>query len=145
MAWSDSEFSSRELLDRFDHFRQESLELIPMAGAALVAGDLEAFGRAVDRSQDGAERLLGNQVPETIALQRLAREHGAVAASAFGAGFGGSVWALVPERRVEPFREAWRSAYHVAFPALEGRARFLVTHPGPGARSLTGPSILLNA
>ncbi len=49
-----------------------------------------------ERSQEAAERWLGNQIPETIALARLARHVGATAASAFGAGFGGSVWALVP-------------------------------------------------
>ena len=56
---------------------------------------MAAFGDLVDRSQQLAERRLGNQVPETIELARSARELGARAASAFGAGFGGSVWALV--------------------------------------------------
>ena len=80
---------------RLDHFRLENDRVIPAAVRALETGDLEAFGRAVEESQAGAEQLLGNQVPETIALTRLAREHGAAAASAFGAGFGGSAWALV--------------------------------------------------
>ena len=49
-------------------------------------------------SQAEAETLLGNQVPETIALARAARELGAFAVVRFGAGFGGSVWALVDGR-----------------------------------------------
>ena len=43
--------------------------------------------------------LLENQVPQTIGLARSARQCGAAAASAFGAGFGGSVWALVGAAR----------------------------------------------
>jgi galactokinase len=44
------------------------------------------LGVLVDRSQAMAESILRNQVPETIHLARSARELGAVAASAFGAG-----------------------------------------------------------
>ena len=53
----------------------------------LPAGDLRAFGRLVDRSQQAAEQLLGNQVPETVFLAAAARRLGAAAASAFGAVF----------------------------------------------------------
>ena len=58
------------------------------------------------RSQESAERLLGNQVPETAVLVASARAFGAFASSAFGAGFGGSVWALAPAgcRRRVPAR-----------------------------------------
>ena len=87
------------LLDRFNQFVEESTELVPAAADELGAGDLDAFGRTVARSQELAERLLRNQVPETVALVRSARDHGAWAASAFGAGFGGSVWALVDASR----------------------------------------------
>ena len=52
----------------------------------------------VDQSQAATEQLLGNQVPETVWLAREARGLGAIAASAFGAGFGGSVWALVARK-----------------------------------------------
>lgn len=88
------------LVDRFDQFQLESNGLIPAAAAALRRNDstgLSDLGSIVDRSQDAAERFLGNQVPETIDLARSARELGAVAASAFGAGFGGSVWALMAD------------------------------------------------
>ncbi len=96
-----------ELLKRLDHFELESVQLIPSALDALDAGDLGAFGEIVDRSQRGAEELLGNQVPETIELQRRARTLGAAAASAFGAGFGGSVWALVENERAPVFAAEW--------------------------------------
>jgi len=113
-----------ELLRRLDHFELESVRLIPSALEALAAGDLQAFGEIVDRSQRGAEELLGNQVPETVDLQRRARRLGAVAASAFGAGFGGSVWALVERERARGFAEEWVAGL--------GRASAFVTRAGAG-------------
>ncbi len=61
----------------------------------------------------------------------LARSHGAVAASAFGAGFGGSVWALVRTADAPAFIEAWRRDYLGRFPAHADLAQFFVTTPGP--------------
>ena len=90
----------------------------------------------MDRSQELTATLLGNQVPETIALARLARQQGALAASAFGAGFGGSVWALIPVARAEPFLSAWSQAYGDAFPTAAERARFFTTQAGPPAFKL---------
>jgi galactokinase len=124
-------FPRSVLIDRFDQFVEESVQIIPAASEALASGDLARFGALVDRSQDLAERLLGNQVRETIMLARSARDLGADAASAFGAGFGGSVWALVPEAAVETFRAKWDAAYRAAFPSLA--PAFLVTGPGPAA------------
>ena len=95
------EFSGEELVGRFAHFVAESEEIIPEAADALACGDMETFGRLVDMSQALAETLLGNQVPETIFLARTARELGASAASAFGAGFGGSVWIVAREDEIE--------------------------------------------
>ena len=92
------DFSSEALLARFDQFFEESERLVPAASQAFARADAEALSRIVDRSQELAERLLGNQIPETVTLARSARNLGAIAASAFGGGFGGSVWALVPSR-----------------------------------------------
>ncbi len=125
-------FETAVLLDRFDQFVAESVEIIPAAADALEAGDLARFGALVDRSQAQCEQRLGNQVPETVALARLARELGADAASAFGAGFGGSVWALVPDEAVEAFTRNWSRAYGRAFPHVE--PRFLATRAGAAAR-----------
>ena len=88
---------------------QESTQLVPAGADELERGDLEAFGRTVARSQELAQRLLRNQVPETVALVRTARDHGAWAASAFGAGFGGSVWALVEQSGAHPFLDWWQN------------------------------------
>jgi galactokinase len=122
------------LLPRLEQFAAESLEIIPAASSALEAGDLATFGILVDRSQQLAEQGLDNQIAETIHLARSARELGATASSAFGAGFGGSVWAFVAEREGAAFLEAWRANYLARFPARAGEAAFFLSGAGEGAR-----------
>ena len=75
-------------------------------------------------------------MPETIALARSARTLGAAAASAFGAGFGGSVWALVDAVDAERFGQEWLASYAREFPAAARRAQVIVTRPSAGARRL---------
>jgi len=122
---------SRWLLDRFEQFWKESEVIIPHAGDALNRHDLPAFGERVAESQAGAEALLGNQVPETVWLVREARALGADAASAFGAGFGGSVWALVSRSRADEFVQNWREAYLTSRFHAATASQFFVTAPGP--------------
>jgi len=121
---------------RLEHFLVEDREVLPAALAALIDGRLAEFGVLVDRSQRAAEELLGNQVAETTTLARLARDLGAHAASAFGAGFGGSVWALVAAARAEEFREDWLAAYAARHPIPAARAETFITRPGPGAGAI---------
>lgn len=122
------------LIARLAQFREECDAIVPGVAEALRARDLARLGVLVDRSQALAEIALENQVPETVALARLAREHGAVAASAFGAGFGGAVWAMVARDEAEPFLAAWRAAYVSRFPSHAMGSRFLRTAPGAPAR-----------
>lgn len=131
--YKGEEFSVDDLLSRFEQFYAEHAEIIPAAGEALEAGDMQRFGEAVDRSQQYTEELLGNQVPETIHLARAARELGAAAASAFGAGFGGSVWALVREKDVDGFLPQWELKYKEKFASCSERARYFVTRAGTAA------------
>jgi galactokinase len=128
------------LLRRLEQFIEESTVIVPACAAQLEAGDLAGFGATVARSQELAERLLGNQVPETIALVRAARESGALAASAFGAGFGGSVWALVERAGAPAFLDRWQNAYAASCPLMMSRALFFVTPPGPGVLRATESS-----
>jgi galactokinase len=122
-----------DLVDRLDQFVEESIVLIPTAGDRLAAGDVAGFGACVERSQGLAERLLRNQVPETVTLARQARSLGAVAASAFGAGFGGSVWALVDRSIAPTFLDRWQNAYAAAHPDAVANAVFFLSGAGPGA------------
>jgi len=125
-----------DLRDRLSQFVVETTELIPRAGDALLRGDLSELGALVDRSQAGAEKQLRNQIDETIWLVREARSSGAIAASAFGAGFGGAVWALVRAANAETFRAEWTQGYAARFPAAAPHADFFVTRAGPAATRL---------
>ena len=127
----DPEFDRSTLLARLEQVVMETTVLIPDAVDALRRGDLAALGATIEVSQLLAERMLGNQVPETMALARLARDQGAVAASAFGAGFGGSVYAVVNEDEAEEFMSRWSAQYMARFPLRAGNAEFFVTRPGP--------------
>jgi galactokinase len=140
-AAGDEPYPAADLQRRFEHFVLENGQLVPEAARALASGDVRAFGAAADASQHAAEHLLGNQVPETVALARLARECGAAGASAFGAGFGGSVWALVEVALADRFTDAWREGYHrVAAPQAAARSVFFVSGAGPAALRLAETS-----
>ncbi|MEX1184950.1 MAG: galactokinase family protein [Gemmatimonadota bacterium] len=123
------------LLARLVQFEAESGHIVREAADALDHGDTAAFGEHVRRSQQLAEQTLGNQIDETIFLVRSALEQGALAASAFGAGFGGSVWALTETDRAAALMQAWRSAYTGGFPAHADAAVFFSSRPaGPASR-----------
>ena len=125
------------LLARVAQFLEESEHIIPAAGNAIARGDVAAFGRLVDRSHQLAVTVLRNQIDQTSHLADSARLLGAHAASAFGAGFGGSVWALIDTAEAEGFLDRWRAGYHQRFPQLAGTSAFFASRPAPAARSLT--------
>lgn len=125
--------SAAELIARVEQFAEESRTIIPAAGDALARNDVAAFGELVDRSQHLAETRLGNQIEETILLARTARELGAAAASAFGAGFGGSVWALIEDHTAREFTDRWRARYLERFPQYESMFIAFATRPGPAS------------
>lgn len=125
-----------ELEQRLTHFINED---------ARTAAAVEAFresrrdrlGTLSRESQSDAERLLQNQVPETTGLTRMARALGAFGASSFGAGFGGSVWALVQKSDAADFAARWLAAYRSEFAAREAATVF-VAPPGPSLTWLAG-------
>lgn len=121
---------------RLAQFRAETEVIIPDVVQRLAAGDVAGLRESVARSQSLAESGLRNQVPETSYLARQATELGAVAASAFGAGFGGSVWALVRDGELTEFVSRWRADYVTRFPARQNRAEFFTSRPGPAATEL---------
>lgn len=125
------------LRGRFEQFLVESERIVPAGTDALASGDLVALGELVDESQRWSEEGLDNQVPETVTLQRLAREMGTTAASAFGAGFGGSVWALVPAVDAEDFAQDWLAAYVRHFPQHARMSTVLLTGAAGPARRLS--------
>lgn len=130
---ADEEFPELQLVSRLHQFHRESEIYVPAAASALATSDVATFGTVVAASQRQAEMALGNQIPETVALVRLALENGAVASSAFGAGFGGSVWAMVPSSDAAAFIDRWRAAYVTNFPNLGRRFQSFQTRPGAPA------------
>src|SRR5688572_20244363 len=126
-------FTSTYLKGRFEQFLAETFEIIPAASDALDRRSLAEFGVVVDHSMRLAEAHLGNQVPETVTLQRSARELGAVAASAFGAGFGGAVWALVAESEADAFLTQWSENYRKKYRRASKDSVFFLSRAGPHA------------
>ena len=137
-----TDFEISQLTQRFEHFLAESEEMIPAVPDQLDEPNLIRFGELVDRSQALGARWLGNQIPETISLAAMARELGAAAASAFGAGFGGSIWSLVRRDDAQTFLERWSEIYTQRFPASAKLAAFFTTRAGPAAFPLGQPSVL---
>lgn len=124
---------SPDLQTRLDHFVAEDARVAD-ATEAFARADIAALGELARASQSDADTLLGNQVPETRALVSLANTLGAAAASAFGAGWGGSAWALVKDAEAEAFLAEWLAAYRKRFTtrAADG----FVSPPSAGARRL---------
>ncbi|HEX4568409.1 MAG TPA: galactokinase family protein [Vicinamibacterales bacterium] len=104
-----------DLERRLDHFIDEDARILPAVDAFRHA-DTDALAGLARKSQADAERLLGNQIDETIALAKRAREYGAFAATSFGAGFGGSVWALATVDTAEQVARRWHRHAFVARP-----------------------------
>jgi galactokinase len=117
------------LMQRLSHFVAEDAR-VPDAARAFAMTDTRALGLLSRDSQREADEWLGNQVPETRALAAAAFDTGAWAASSFGAGFGGSVWALVPTRDAQAFAKTWLADYARRCPDVSG-SEWFVARPGP--------------
>lgn len=113
---ADAEGWTRDaLVRRLDHFVREDGRVRAALGGFTRANRADLDALSAD-SQADADALLGNQVPQTIALTRSAREQGAFAACSFGAGFGGSVWALVDAPQADAFAARWHPSAFIAQP-----------------------------
>lgn len=130
---ANTEFSAEHLTARLYQFFNETWQYVPRAADAIEQGRLTEFGDIVAASQRGAESALENQIAETVKLVSLAHEFGAVAASAFGAGFGGSVWAMLPEAEADRFMSRWRERYVKLFPHVSHRVQVFATRPSAPA------------
>ncbi len=128
-------FSGQDLEQRLSHFAREDAR-VPVAAQAFAEADVVRLGELAAASQHDAETLLGNQVPETRALVEAAIGLGAWAASSFGAGFGGSVWAVVAENDAPRFAGEWMKVYAKQCPHAAGAVAF-VAHPSPSLIGLS--------
>jgi galactokinase len=132
-AWAD------RLRRRLSQLAAECRIYIPGMRLALEGRDFTSVGALAARSQQGADEGLGNQLDETRCLVAMARRHGAEAASAFGAGFGGSVWAMVPKAGAADFLSRWEAGYRTVYPQHAG-AVFFATRPAPPLVAVAGRS-----
>ena len=112
---SPAGLSQEALVHRLLHFVREDSRTIESIDA-FRRRDQARIGQLAADSQSDAEIFLGNQIPETIALASEARKLGAFASRSFGAGFGGSVWALVESDQAEEFARLWSPQAFVAMP-----------------------------
>jgi galactokinase len=125
------------LAARLAQFEREVTQVVPGALEAFRRADAAALRRWAVESQQGAETALRNQVPETMFLARAALAAGAHAASAFGAGFGGSVWAVCDASEADVVRARWRAEYARSFAGRVGKSEWLRVHPSAGVRWLS--------
>jgi galactokinase len=110
-----NDWTPAALMKRLDHFVREDAR-VPDALAAFDAGDAPRLRELATGSQEDAETLLENQVSATVDLARSAAGLGAIGACGFGAGFGGSVWALVKREDADGFALRWSPQAFVAVP-----------------------------
>jgi galactokinase len=121
------EWTSDALIKRLDHFIREDAR-VPDALAAFEAADAARLRELATASQEDAETVLENQIAATAQLARSARELGAIGACGFGAGFGGSVWAVVRRADADTFASRWSPHAFIAA-------------PGPPLSELTGSDL----
>jgi len=131
------------LTRRFQQFFDESEIFVPRLAQALAEDDRASLGLWSDHSHSHSVHLLMNTLPETEWLPQEARRLGAHGASAFGAGFGGSCWAIVDRKDADDFSRRWAKAYS-DFRLNSGTRKeadvdgiFFVMTPGCGAFSLS--------
>lgn len=122
------------LSDRALQFAREDRRHIPKAVLALIRRDLPAFGAVLTASHRDSKRHLWNIVPQVDFLSKAAARLGAAGASGFGAGFGGSVYAVVGRNAADAFLTLWRDAYAARYPAEAAEADFFLSDPSDGIR-----------
>ena len=127
------------LLRRLKQFEFETERVVPGLAAALSpppdtpSSRLAELRSLSSASHEAAALALGNLVDATRWLEMRAAALGSLGSSAFGAGFGGSVWAVVPAFEALSFERRWGADYREAFPEFASGSYFFAMRPGPGA------------
>ena len=113
----------RGIAERAYQFFKER-EITERGVTCLKANNLLEYGRLLNGSHENSRRYLKNIAPEVDFLQSSANEMGALGASGFGAGFGGSCYAVVKSPQPGDFIDRWKRAYVKSYPQLQDRAQF---------------------
>ncbi len=125
-----------DLPGRFHQFYLEDQEFIPKATKALGSQDYEELARVTNLSHEASKTYLWNIALEVEFIQKEALKLGALAASGFGAGFGGSAYALVRVEDAPEFAERMEDSYRRRFPGYAKMAKFFRAYPSTGACEL---------
>jgi len=124
------------LVRRFTQFFYESEYIVPELADAFAKDDRKKIGAFLEDSHERTVNELLNTIPETAWLPREAISLGAIGATAFGAGFGGSCYAVVERSESAAFLKKWSDSYHKKFPKWVKTSSFFECVPGPGAFEL---------
>ncbi len=83
----------------------------------------------------------GTSCPRSTFYKRRRARSGRPGASGFGAGFGGSIFAVTTGDRAEALLLEWRAKYAARYPERAGEAAFFIAEPSPGIEvwSESGP------
>ncbi len=121
-----------KLAERSYQFFMEEF-IIDKAVNHLKKKEMDNFGDLINLSHYLSRNYLKNITDEIEFLQRSAINIGAIGASGFGAGFGGSCYALIKESQKNDFVEKWEKTYLDKFLQYRDIAKFEVYKPGNGA------------
>jgi galactokinase len=115
----------------YQFFREQ--DIIHRAVVCLERGRMGEYGALINESHELSRKYLKNIADEIDVLQKEALGLGALGATGFGGGFGGSCYALIGEERARDFLEKWSAQYLDRFPAYRDEARFDIYPPCSGA------------
>ncbi len=113
----------KDLAERAFQFYKEQ-DIIHRGVAYLGQENLAGYGELINQSHDLSRKYLKNIVSEVDFLQKSANEMGALGATGFGAGFGGSCYAVIRASQHDVFVEGWRRKYAQKYPHFKAKAQF---------------------
>ena len=122
----------KEIKERAYQFFRERV-IIYRAVDCLKESDMKSYGSLINESHELSRTCLKNIADEVHFLQQLANELGALGATGFGGGFGGSCYALVKEDQADDFVAAWRDAYREQYTGYADLTQFDIYPPCSGA------------
>ena len=115
----------------FQFFRENAL--IGRAVEHLKVGEYASVGELINESHELSKRCLGNIVEEVDWLHEKANGLDAYGATGFGAGFGGSCYAMVDRKKSEEFISRWKDSYLKRYPRYSNVTRFDIYPASSGA------------
>jgi galactokinase len=122
-AFADLAGVGEDLAERaYQFFREE--HIMEKAVASMKSRNIAEYGRLINESHELSKLYLKNIVEEVDFLKESANRLGAYGATGFGAGFGGSCYAVVDRSRADGFLGKWKQQYLKRFPQYDGKARF---------------------